>query len=129
MKLRIAFVSDTAFPWHIGGVEKTEYVTAVELAKKHDVHFFSFRWPLMKKEFRHKGITYHTIHELSNEMLYKNNVRSVKEALSASSVAWQLFRYKFDVVIVNSFPYMHIPVVKLYARLFKCKLIFDVAEV
>jgi glycosyltransferase involved in cell wall biosynthesis len=127
--MKIAFVSDVAFPWHPGGVESTERDEAEALAKHHDVHFFSFRWKGMKKEFTDKGINYHCSHYLTDNELYKHNRRSIREAFYFSLVCLRLFSQRFDVVQVNAFPILHLPLIKFYCKLTKCRLIMDVADV
>ncbi len=126
--MKIAFVSDAAFPWHVGGVERTERMEAEALAKIHEVHFFSFKWKGMKPEFTDKGIHYHCSHYLTDNEFYRHGRRSIREGIYFSLIVWKLFNYRFDVIQVNAFPILHLPVVKLYCRLFNCKLIMDVHE-
>ena len=127
--MRIAFVSDAAFPWHVGGVERTERAEAEALARDHEVHFFSFKWQGMRKEFVDRGIRYHCSHYLTDRQFYRHKRRSIREAVYFSFICWRLFNHMFDVVQVNAFPFLHLPVVKLYCRLARCRLIMDVAEV
>ncbi len=126
--MKIAFISDAAFPWPVGGVEQTERLEAEYLAKSHDVHFFSFIWKGMRREFTDKGIHYHCSHYLTDSEFYRHKRRSIREAFIFSMVAWRIFSDRFDVVQVNAFPYLHLPVVKLYCRITGAKLIMDVAE-
>ncbi|HUC38547.1 MAG TPA: glycosyltransferase family 4 protein [Candidatus Acidoferrum sp.] len=127
--MKIAFVSDAAFPWHVGGVEKTERMEAEALARTNEVHFFSFMWKGMRKEFTDKKIQYHCSHYLTDNEFYRHKRRSVREAILFSLMVWRLFNYRFDVVQANAFPILHLPVVKFYCRINRCKLVFDVAEV
>ncbi|MDE1810990.1 MAG: glycosyltransferase family 4 protein, partial [Candidatus Micrarchaeota archaeon] len=127
--LRIAFVSDAAYPWNVGGLELVESIEARELAKRHEVHFFSFRWPGMKEEFRSNGITYHTFHEITKEKFYRHGRRSIREAIAFGIGIFALFGYKFDLVYANEFPVLHLPVIKLYCMLTGAKLVLDVVEV
>jgi glycosyltransferase involved in cell wall biosynthesis len=127
--MKIAFVSDVAHPWQIGGVATTEATEAAELAKSHEVHFFSMRWPGMEPNFTYKNINYHTYHKISYERLFSHGRRSIRHALIFSINMLKIFGYKFDVVEANAFPYLHLPVVKLYCKLTGCKLIIDVAEI
>ncbi len=126
--MRIAFVSDVAFPWHVGGVEQTERLEAEHLAKGHEVHFFSFKWKGMKRDFTDKRIHYHCSHYLTDKEFYRHKRRSIREGFYFSMVAWRIFSSRFDVVQVNAFPYLHLPVMKLYCRITGAKLIMDVAE-
>ncbi|MGI0133556.1 MAG: glycosyltransferase family 4 protein, partial [Candidatus Micrarchaeaceae archaeon] len=43
--------------------------------------------------------------------------------------SFALFRYRFDVIQVNQFPFFHIPILKAYCMLTGCKMIIDVVEV
>lgn len=127
--MRIAFVSDSLTPWAFGGLETLERAEADELAKRHDLHFFSMRWPGMKSEFRKDRITYHTFHEINHKKFYRHGRRSMREALVFAVGMFSIFRYKFDVIQSNQFPILQLPVLKLYCILTGCKLIVDVHEV
>jgi L-malate glycosyltransferase len=127
--LRIAFVSDAAYPWNIGGIENLEHSEALELAKSHDVHFFSMRWPGMKKEFKKNGITYHTHHDVNTKKFYRHGRRSIREAIVFSVGIFRIFGHRFDIIISNEFPVLQIPVLELYCKLTGCKLILDTVEV
>ena len=126
---KIALVSDAAYPWNVGGVETLERVEAEALAKRHEVHFFSFRWRGMGSRFRDGGIMYHTFHEIGKEKFYRHGRRSIREALVFSAVVLRIFRYRFKAIQANQFPILHLPVLKLYCVLSGCKLIIDVHEV
>ncbi|HVC58067.1 MAG TPA: glycosyltransferase family 4 protein [Candidatus Acidoferrales bacterium] len=127
--MRIAFVSDAAYPWHVGGLELVESIEARELAKEHEVHFFSFRWPGMQEEFKSKGIRYHTFHPITKEKFYRHGRRSIREAITFGVGMFMLFRYRFDVVYANEFPVLHLPVIKFYCMVTGAKLVLDVVEV
>ena len=126
--MKIAIVYDVPYPWHVGGIEAMHYNAAVELAKTHDVHFFTTKWPDMKDEFVHKGVHYHATHETNQEKIYRNGRRSIKEAMLFNSSVMKLFEHDFDVVITDYFPMLHLPLVKLYCRTRRAKLVIGVAE-
>jgi glycosyltransferase involved in cell wall biosynthesis len=126
--MKIAIVYDVPYPWHVGGIEAMHHNAAVELAKKHDVHFFTTKWPGMKDEFVHKGVHYHATHSTNQEKIYRHGRRSVREAALFNSSVSKLFGYDFDVVIADYFPMLHLPLVKLYCRSRGAKLIMAVAE-
>lgn len=69
--MKIAFISDAVYPWNVGGLETLESTEAQELAKTHEVHFFSLKWPGMKKDFRQNNISYHTLHDITPERFYR----------------------------------------------------------
>jgi glycosyltransferase involved in cell wall biosynthesis len=127
--MRIAFVSDAAFPWHMGGIEAVERAEAEELAKIHEVHFFSMQWPGMEHEFTDKRIQYHTLGKTSSERFYRHGRRSIRAALKFAASTINIFRFRFSVIECNMFPILHIPVLRLYCKLFGCKLVLDVVEV
>ena len=127
--MRIAFVADAAYPWHFGGVEMLEHTEAEELAKSHEVHFFCMRWPNMKKEFRHDGIEYHAAHSVVEDKFYRHGRRSIREALVFSAGVFRIFGYKFDLIIADEFPVLHLPILKLYCMLSGCRLVIDMHEV
>lgn len=129
MDLKIAFVYDIPYPWHKGGLEYILSVEASELAKKHEVHFFTMRWPGMKEKFVHKGVTYHTFGNFNEETAYRHGRRAIRETLIFTLCMTNLFRYDFDVIISNIFPVVHLPLVRLYARMKNTILIFKVDEV
>lgn len=128
--MRIAFVSDTAAPWHVGGVESTERAEAEELAKHHEVHFYSFRWKGMKEEFVDSGIHYHTRHYITeNSIWHDERRRSIRQAVRFAYATLDIFSRKVDVVQASAFPFLHLPVVWLYCKLNGSKFIIDVPEV
>jgi len=126
--MKIAIVYDVPYPWHVGGIEAMHYNAAVELAKKHEVHFFTTKWPGMSDDFIHKGIHYHATHETNQEKIYRHGRRSIREAALFNSSIIKLFGYNFDVVITDYFPMLHLPLVKLYCKSRGSKLIIAVAE-
>lgn len=127
--MRIAFVSDAVYPWSVGGIDVMESTEARELAKMHDVHFFSLRWPGMREEFTRDGVRFHTAHRTNVKKFYRHGRRSIREAIAFSFELLRLFRYRFDVVQVNEFPVLHLALVKAYCMLTGCKLVLDIAEV
>ncbi len=127
--MRIAFISDSVYPWNFGGLETLERAEADGLSKDHELHFFSLRWPGMKAEFRRDGITYHTFHDINHEKFYRHDRRSIREALVFTAGLLRIFKYRFDVIQSNQFPILQLPLLRLYCALTGCKLIVDVHEV
>ncbi len=128
--MRIAFVYDVPYPWHVGGIESMNYNEAEQLAREHEVHFFTTRWDGMKGEdFVYNNIHYHAIHSTDQSKIYRHGRRSVREALAYANSLGRMFDYDFDVVITNAFPMLHLPTVKRYCRKKGAKLIVEVAEV
>lgn len=127
--MKIAFVSDAVYPWNVGGLETLESTEAQELAKAHEVHFFSLKWPGMKKDFRRNGIMYHTLYDITMDKFYRHGRRSIREAIFYAAGLFRIFFYKFDYIQTNEFPILHIPLLKLYCKITGCKLILDMFEV
>ncbi|MGD0729500.1 MAG: glycosyltransferase family 4 protein [Candidatus Micrarchaeaceae archaeon] len=127
--MRIAFLSDAVYPWNIGGLESLESTEAIELAKNHEVHFFSLRWPGMKKDFTQNNISYHTLHDITVDEFYRHGRRSIREAIAYTIGLGRLLFYRFDYIQSNEFPIIHIPLLKIYCKLTGCKLILDMHEV
>lgn len=127
--MKIAFIYDVPYPWHVGGIEEVNFREAAELAKRHEVHFFTLRWPGMKAHFKYKGIHYHTFHETAQEKVYRHRRRSVREAFFFAMGMSNLFKYRFDVIVANQYPILHLPLLQLYCKTTGCKLIMEVAEV
>lgn len=129
MEMKIAFVYDIPYPWHKGGIEHILNVEAEELAKKHEVHFFTMKWPGMDREFEYNNVKYHSLGDVTEETAYRHGRRSIREAMSFTFYLNRIFNYNFDVIISNAFPVLHLPVVKTYCRLKKARLILKVDEV
>ncbi len=129
--MRIGFVSDVVYPFMKGGVERTEQREMASLAKSHDVHAFSLQLEGMKEEFVSEGVHYHAIGATKKSALFSTSGgRSISCALRFSTLLpFILYKRKLDVIVANAFPFVHLPVVKLYCMLTGCKLIIDVAEV
>jgi glycosyltransferase involved in cell wall biosynthesis len=127
--MKIGFVSDAVYPWNVGGLETLESTESKELAKIHNVHFFSLRWPGMQKDFRQNNIMYHTLHHITTEKFYRHGRRSIREALVFTAGLFRLFFYKFDYIQSNEFPIVQIPLLKFYCWLTGCKLILDMHEI
>ncbi|OJT94523.1 MAG: hypothetical protein JJ59_00130 [Candidatus Micrarchaeum sp. AZ1] len=127
--MKMAFVSDVVYPFVKGGVEATEYEEMKTLAKEHEVHVFCMRFSNMKTEFISDGIHYHAKIRADKKSFYVKGIRSSKEAARFALGLREMFKYEFDVVQANAFPLLHLPLVKLYCKLNKAKLMLDIAEV
>ncbi len=128
-RISIAFSYDSAYPWHVGGIEKINMLESSALSKKYDVYFYTLRWPGMQRNFKKYGVKYDAIFSASQESLYMHRRRSIRMAILYSLSLFRLFRKKFDLVVVDAFPYLHLPVVMLYKKLFRVKVAIRVAEV
>ena len=128
--MKIGFVYDVPYPWHVGGIESMNFNEAQELAKGNEVHYFTTKWPGMKEnEFKKDKIQYHAYGETDQEHIYQNGRRSVLEAFFFKFSLSNMFNHKLDVVVTNQFPILHLPIVKLYCLVTNTKLVMEVAEV
>ena len=106
--MRIAFIYDAAYPWVMGGAEMRVYELAKRLsARGHDVHWYTIGWwwdEQNKNDIIQDGINFHGV--CKPRSLYSNERRSIVEALYFSiKLLGPLFRFKFDVVDCQSFPF------------------------
>jgi glycosyltransferase involved in cell wall biosynthesis len=121
--MRFAFVSDNAYPWFNGGIEKRRYIIMRSLAKEgHEVHCFTMRHQHMPRdEFTHMGIRYHCVARAMDwEGMYRGGSarRSIRmPLLFALSILPAMLPYRFDAVDADSFPFLHLFPVWLYTRL------------
>lgn len=127
--MRIAFVYDIPYPWHRGGIEHILNIEAKELAKKHDVHFFTMKWNGMRSDFTYQNVKYHAMGSVTEDTAYRHGRRSIREAAMFTIYLNELFKYDFDIVISNAFPVLHLPVIRQYCNAKHCKLILKVDEV
>lgn len=126
--MRIAFFYDFPYPWHTGGIEKIYKVEADGLAKGNEVHFYTMRWPGMHEEFTRNRVHYHAYPDTSQKAMYLHRRRSIRMSILFALTGFRLFNSSFDFVIINQFPYLHIPIMKLYCALHGSKLIMRVDE-
>ncbi len=126
--MKIAFIYDIAYPWHTGGIEQMMSDEARELAKENEVHFFTLRWPGMEKDFIKDNIHYHAGFPMTESKLYKNGRRSISEAQLFALHSLNIFKYRFDMVVTEVFPVLHLPIVRFYCMANRSKLVLRVAE-
>ncbi len=127
--MKIAFVYDVPYPWHKGGIEHILAVEAEELAKEHEVHFFTLRWPGMKRNFVHNGVRYHAFGNANEINAYRHGRRSIREAFMFSLYSMTIFGHRFDAIITDEFPVLHLLPVRLYRLFNRCRLVIRFDEV
>ena len=127
--MKIAFVYDVPYPWHKGGIEHILATEAEELAKEHEVHFFTLRWPGMSNEFVYKNVHYHCYGDANEENTYRHGRRSIREAFAFSIHSWNIFKFKFDFIITDQFPVLHLFPLRVYRLLRRSRLIIRIDEV
>ncbi len=127
--MRIAFVSDAVDPWSIGGIDTLVRVEAEALAKDHDVHFYTFRWPNMEGDFVKNNVHYHTMHHMTMQKFYRHGRRSIRGSVLFAIQILRIFKRRFDVIQANQFPILHLLTLKVYCKITGCKLIIDTHEI
>ena len=104
MKLKIAFVYDSTYPYFIGGAEIRNYQLARQLSSLgHSVHLFGAKmWDgqdVMEKD----GLTYHGVCDYGS---FKG-VRSVWQPLGFSlRLLFALRKERYDLIDCSAFPYL-----------------------
>ena len=131
--MKIAFASDASYPWFKGGIEKRRYLIIKELvAKGHDVHVFTMRSPGMpSRDFEYEGATYHCCGTApSTYAMYSKGRRDIPKPISyAAIVFFRMLGSRFEIIDADSFPFLHIPLLWLYAKLTRAKFVVTWHEV
>ena len=78
--MKIAFVSDSIYPYNKGGKETRSYDLAVKLAEKgHEVHFYTMKFWEGEDVIKKDGFY---LHGICKELpLYKNNRRYIWQGI------------------------------------------------
>ncbi|MEM3841674.1 MAG: glycosyltransferase family 4 protein [Candidatus Micrarchaeaceae archaeon] len=133
--LKLAFAYESAFPWFNGGIEKRRYNILKALAKNksNELHMFTtYREGMPGRDFVYEGVHYHCIGKAVDiESMYANgDRRSISMSLKfAIGLFLNLLKYRFDAIDTDAFPFLHIPLVHLYSKLSRTKLIITWHEV
>lgn len=103
--MKIAYVSDTVYPFFKGGKEKRLYELATSLAAQgHDVHIYTMKWwEGEATDYELNGLHLHAISKLYP--LYKGNKRSIKEGVMFGLACFKTIRITADVVDVDHMPF------------------------
>jgi glycosyltransferase involved in cell wall biosynthesis len=111
---KIAFVSDSIYPYNKGGKEKRLFDISTRLSKKgYDVHIYTMKWWKGNDVRKENGITLHAISKLYP--LYAGQRRSIKQGLMFGLSCFNLIKEKFDVIDVD-----HMPFFPLYSTKIVC---------
>jgi glycosyltransferase involved in cell wall biosynthesis len=109
---RIAFVSDSVWPYNKGGKERRLHEISRRLIKEgRQVDIYTMKWWDGPRTIKTKDGIY--LHAISRKYpLYKGERRSISEALLFSLGCWRLAFKKFDAVDVDSMPFFPLFVVR-----------------
>jgi len=133
--MRIAFVSDNAYPWFNGGIEKRRFIIMQRLAESgKEVHCFTtLRKGMPGKEFSYEGIRYHCFDSAEGwQGMYTGGGkrRSITKPLSFSFLLFfKILPYRFDLVDADSFPFLHLFPLYIYKLLRKTRLVVTWHEI
>jgi glycosyltransferase involved in cell wall biosynthesis len=132
--MKIAFAYESAYPWFNGGIEKRRYniLKALSKSKKYELHMFTLYRPGMPgREFEYEGVKYHCVGvgtEISG--MYKGSRRSMLMSIKFALLLFlHIWKYKFDIIDTDSFPFLHIPLLYIYAKLRRTYLVATWHEV
>lgn len=102
--MKIAFVYDALYPEVKGGVERRLYEIGRRLAKRHEVHWYSFNWWGPKKQIEREGMIIHGVGKPVH--FYKDGKRDPKEAIVFSLKLLTEKAGSYDIVDCQEFPYL-----------------------
>jgi glycosyltransferase involved in cell wall biosynthesis len=108
--MKIAFVTDSIYPYNKGGKEKRLYEISKRLSRLgHDVHIYTMHlWPTPEKTRVEHGVKLHSIIKYYPMYKGESDRRSIKEAILFSLACFKLIRTDFDVLDVDHMPYFPI---------------------
>ena len=111
----IAFVCDAIYPYSHGGRELRYKELLPRLAQCADIHVYTMHWWDGPSERDDQNVTYHAISPLLP--LYKNNRRSLLQALRFALGCLRLLRYDFDVLEADHIPYFQMFMLRAVATI------------
>lgn len=105
---KIVFVSDSVYPYMMGGKEKRLHEISKRLsAMGYDVHVYTMHWWKDAKSIKvEDGVTLHALCRYYN--LYHGDRRSIKEGIMFGLACFKLMRIQFDVLDVDHMPFFPI---------------------
>jgi len=110
--MKIAFLSDSIYPFNKGGKETRSYELATQLAKRgNEVHFYTMKFWKGKDIIKKNGFYIHGI--CKNYLLYNNKTRSIKQGILFGLASFKLLKEDFDVLDADHMVYFHLFPAKL----------------
>jgi glycosyltransferase involved in cell wall biosynthesis len=130
-RLKVAVVSDALYPWHKGGKETRYFHLLQGLPEQGmDVSVYSMKWWDVLPEVERSelgSLTYIGI--CPRVPLYKEQKRSLTEALLFAVSTFRLLTRKFDVIEADHMPYLQLPPLRIVAWIKRVPLIVTWHEV
>jgi glycosyltransferase involved in cell wall biosynthesis len=110
--MKIAFVSDSIYPYNKGGKETRSYELAKQLVKEGDeVHFYTMKFWEGSEIIEKDGFFLHGI--CKKMPLYKNNKRDIGQGIRFGFASFKLLKEDFDVLDADHMVYFHLWPAKL----------------
>ena len=120
--MRIAFVSDSIYPFNFGGKEKRLHDLSGALSRLgHDVHVYTMKWwPAPEKQIYLDGITFHAL--CGSSTLYGRENRKIWPAIKFSIACLKMIGQPWDVVDVDQMPFFPLFTMWIVAKIRRKKL-------
>lgn len=126
--MKIAFLSDSIYPFNKGGKETRLYDLTKKLAKKgHEIHVYTMNFWEGPNIIEKQGIYLHGI--CKNYPLYNNKTRSIKQGIMFGLASLKLLKENFDVLDADHMVYFHLFPAKLACLIKRKPLIITWHEV
>lgn len=127
-KKKIAIVSDSVYPYNMGGKEKRLHDITTRLAADgHDVTIYCMKWWEGEKTITQDGVTLYAISPYYP--LYSNERRSIKEGIFFALHCLKLIGRSFDVIEIDHIPHLVLFTMKVVCVLKRKKMIVTWHEV
>ena len=111
----VALVCEVVYPYSHGGREIRNQELLPRLAQHVEMHVYTMHWWDGPPSYSDSGVTYHAISPLLS--LYRNNRRSIRQALCFGLASLRLLRCHFDMLETDQIPYLQLFVLRLVATL------------
>lgn len=120
--MRIAFVSDSIYPFNFGGKEKRLHDLSIALSRLgHDVHIYTMKWwSVPGKQLSVDGITFHSL--CAAKSLYGRENRKIWPAIKFAMACVKMIRQPWDVVDVDQMPFFPLFTMWMAAKIRRKKL-------
>ncbi|NPV51062.1 MAG: glycosyltransferase family 4 protein [Candidatus Methanofastidiosum sp.] len=127
--MKIAIVIDVIYPYSKGGMEKRLWDITNRLASEgHEIHIYCMKYWDGENVIINQGVYLHGV--CKSLELYKNDKRSIKEALYFSiRLFFPLLKGDYEIIDCQNFPYFSCLTAKLVSLLKRKKLIITWHEV
>lgn len=108
---KLAFVSDSIWPYNKGGKEKRLFDISTRLTKDFDVHVYTMKWWKGRKTRVENGVTLHAISK--KYPLYSGERRSIKQGIMFGISCLKLLWENWDVIDVDHMPFFPVIFTKI----------------